>query len=52
MTVFISTMVVLLLARVGLGLACKTNLDCQLNGACTSGVCVCDAAWTGSVSIT
>lgn len=27
--------------------ACATDLDCSLNGVCTSGACVCDAAWTG-----
>jgi hypothetical protein len=26
---------------------CKTNKDCSLNGVCTSGACVCDAAWEG-----
>lgn len=28
------------------GAACKTDSDCSLNGVCTSGACVCDAAWT------
>ena len=29
------------------GGACKIDEDCQLNGVCTTGSCVCDAAWTG-----
>ena len=29
------------------GAACKTELDCQLNGLCTAGKCVCDPAWKG-----
>ena len=27
--------------------ACQSELDCGLNGDCTDGACVCDAAWTG-----
>jgi len=27
---------------------CSTELDCQLNGICSDGKCVCDAAWSGS----
>jgi hypothetical protein len=30
------------------GAPCKDDLDCQLNGLCTGGTCVCDAAWKGS----
>lgn len=30
------------------GAACKTDLDCQLNGACTGGTCACDSAWKGA----
>jgi hypothetical protein len=26
---------------------CTVDDDCQLNGVCTDGSCVCDAAWTG-----
>jgi hypothetical protein len=26
---------------------CENNTDCQLNGACVSGVCQCDKGWTG-----
>lgn len=26
---------------------CKSDLDCALNGVCTTGRCVCDAAWEG-----
>jgi len=26
---------------------CKEDLDCSLNGKCSSGTCVCDAAWKG-----
>jgi hypothetical protein len=26
---------------------CSTAFDCQLNGECSNGVCICDAAWTG-----
>ena len=29
------------------GAPCQTPLDCQLNGPCTGGKCVCDAAWKG-----
>jgi hypothetical protein len=37
---------VLLLATVTpLGAACKSDLDCSLNGDCTAGKCDCDAAW-------
>ena len=28
--------------------ACTTASDCNLNGDCVSGVCVCDAAWSGA----
>lgn len=28
--------------------ACTNAMDCQLNGLCTNGHCVCDAAWSGS----
>ena len=28
------------------GAPCSSGVDCQLNGLCTGGVCVCDAAWT------
>ena len=27
--------------------SCSTAFDCQLNGECSNGVCICDAAWTG-----
>ena len=27
---------------------CSSDLDCSLNGVCGKGVCVCDAAWTGT----
>jgi len=30
------------------GAPCETDLDCQLNGECTAGACVCDAAWRGA----
>ena len=26
---------------------CRTEYDCELNGACESGVCRCDSGWTG-----
>eukprot|EP00039_Didymoeca_costata_P032509 m.38121 g.38121 ORF g.38121 m.38121 type:complete len:462 (+) comp9391_c0_seq2:271-1656(+) len=26
--------------------SCDTDLDCSLNGACTNGVCKCDAGWS------
>jgi hypothetical protein len=29
------------------GWPCLTPLDCQLNGLCTDGKCVCDSAWKG-----
>ena len=28
--------------------SCASELDCQLNGECVSGKCVCDAAWSGN----
>lgn len=30
------------------GVQCTGDVDCWLNGDCIDGVCVCDAAWTGS----
>lgn len=30
------------------GAPCATDLDCQLNGECSGGVCKCDAAWRGA----
>eukprot|EP00927_Polykrikos_kofoidii_P051277 TRINITY_DN45067_c0_g1_i1.p1 TRINITY_DN45067_c0_g1~~TRINITY_DN45067_c0_g1_i1.p1 ORF type:complete len:421 (-),score=51.22 TRINITY_DN45067_c0_g1_i1:198-1412(-) len=34
---------------VGLGWACHSDEDCNLNGVCNdAGACVCDPAWTGS----
>ena len=27
---------------------CSNDLDCQLNGACTAGLCVCDKGWRGA----
>jgi len=27
---------------------CTSDLDCSLNGVCSSGVCECDAPWTGT----
>jgi hypothetical protein len=30
------------------GDACTTELDCQLNGECRNGHCLCDAAWSGN----
>lgn len=27
--------------------ACSTELDCELSGVCVSGLCVCDAGWSG-----
>jgi hypothetical protein len=31
-----------------LALACESDFDCQLNGACNVGVCSCRPGWTGS----
>ena len=28
--------------------ACQSALDCQLNGACVAGACVCDRGWQGA----
>ena len=28
--------------------ACVSNLDCSLNGVCSSGACVCDPGWSGA----
>ena len=30
------------------GVPCSSELDCQLNGACTKGACVCDKGWRGT----
>ena len=30
------------------GAPCTADGDCQLNGLCTAGGCVCDAAWKGA----
>lgn len=43
--------VTLLFARgggVGGGRACRSSLDCSLNGDCERGQCVCDPAWSAS----
>ena len=37
----------LLLTALAAAQACTTNLDCSLNGVCTSGVCACDSPWGG-----
>eukprot|EP00035_Acanthoeca_spectabilis_P000400 m.73039 g.73039 ORF g.73039 m.73039 type:complete len:418 (+) comp10188_c0_seq1:1-1254(+) len=40
--------VVVLMACAGAATeGCTGDGDCSLNGVCTGGVCVCDAAWTG-----
>ena len=33
---------------VAVAAGCATDFDCQLNGACSAGVCSCRAGWTGS----
>ena len=30
------------------GAACTTDEECELNGLCTGGACVCDRGWTGA----
>ncbi len=30
-------------------LACRSELDCNLNGVCSGGRCLCDAPWAGPV---
>ena len=35
-------------ARQESGGPCSTSLDCQLNGACTDGACVCNPGWTNT----
>ena len=30
--------------------SCASELDCQLNGECVDGKCVCDAAWSGNAN--
>ena len=32
---------------IGLAPVCHSELDCQLNGACVAGACICDTAWAG-----
>ena len=34
----------------GGGGACQTELDCQLNGECVAGKCVCDPQWNGNAN--
>eukprot|EP01043_Picozoa_sp_COSAG02_P007326 COSAG02_NODE_217_length_28595_cov_19.642371_28_plen_71_part_00 len=34
-------------AEVHVQAQCSSDLDCSLNGHCTSGACVCDKPWTG-----
>eukprot|EP01079_Euglenida_sp_SAG-EU17-18_P011383 gene11383-9894_t len=36
------------LALPGVQAACTSAMDCQLNGACDNGRCVCDKGWKGS----
>ena len=36
---------VFLMTSVAAASACTGDTDCQLNGACTNGVCVCDKGW-------
>ena len=36
-----------LAAAVCAALACSSAFDCQLNGECANGTCVCDTAWMG-----
>jgi hypothetical protein len=38
----------MLLRAAALAAACVSNLDCSLNGVCTSGACVCDPGWAGA----
>lgn len=42
-----SVAVLALLQGFAVALACSTDADCALNGACVSGACACDRAWTG-----
>lgn len=43
------SLIALLLRAPAIG-ACTSDLECSLNGVCTSGVCVCDVPWTGDAS--
>jgi hypothetical protein len=36
-----------LASLVGAATACRTDLECELNGACVSGACACRPQWTG-----
>lgn len=39
--------VILLLSCLGLALGCLDDMDCELNGVCSSGICLCDDEWEG-----
>lgn len=39
---------VVLISYPALSAACVSDFDCQLNGLCSAGSCVCDAPWAGA----
>uniref|UniRef100_A0A7S2IT13 EGF-like domain-containing protein n=1 Tax=Haptolina brevifila TaxID=156173 RepID=A0A7S2IT13_9EUKA len=41
-------MLALPLALLASKIACRSDLDCSLNGLCTDGACVCDVPWGGA----
>jgi hypothetical protein len=43
-----AVVVMLMTAPPPVAATCSSDLDCSLNGLCTSGRCECDAAWEGS----
>jgi hypothetical protein len=47
-TWMVMLLLLLLLEQHALGAPCRTPIDCQLNGLCTAGSCVCHIAWTGA----
>eukprot|EP00037_Helgoeca_nana_P006964 m.63618 g.63618 ORF g.63618 m.63618 type:complete len:411 (-) comp17802_c0_seq2:1736-2968(-) len=47
-TAIASCLLLLLCSSMATSTGCTTDSDCQLNGLCTGGTCVCDAAWGGS----
>ena len=41
-------LVLLCCAADAAGAACRTDLDCSLNGVCAAGSCACDGGWRGA----
>ena len=44
---FVHFLLPLLLASARADGSCASDIDCQLNGVCAAGACVCDTGWIG-----